>query len=260
MVRTDWPARHPAQVWIAAAALGPLIAALLTLPNPRLHDNHVTLVLVLAVALVAAAGRPPAGLLAALTTALAYDYFWTVPYYSLRIFRGDDILTVVLLVLVGGAIEQLSWWAGRQHAAAARRLTYLNALRSAAEPAVTGGPAGLDVVAETIRGLLDADLCRVVLDQSLPPTRLHSDGRVTRDGRGLDVDFQGLPTDDVIALVVPWSGSRPAFFAVTAASHVARPTREQRQVAALLAELAAGSLPAGGDDQVTSAPESSAPR
>jgi K+-sensing histidine kinase KdpD len=68
------------------------------LARPQLHENHVTLILVLAVAAVSAAGLRPAGLVAAATTAVAYDYFWTEPYYSLRIFDTQDILTVLLLV------------------------------------------------------------------------------------------------------------------------------------------------------------------
>jgi K+-sensing histidine kinase KdpD len=93
-------------VGVAAVFLGPVIAALLTLARPQLDENHVTLVLVLAVALISAAGLRPAGLVAAVTTALAYDYFWTEPQYSFRIFDSQDILTVVLLALVGGAVEQ----------------------------------------------------------------------------------------------------------------------------------------------------------
>jgi Domain of unknown function (DUF4118) len=58
----------------------------------------VTLILVLAVAVVSAAGLRPAGLVASVTTALGYDYFWTEPYYSFRVLDTQDILTVLLLV------------------------------------------------------------------------------------------------------------------------------------------------------------------
>ena len=203
----------------------------------------MTLILVLAVAVVSAAGLRPAGLVAAATTALAYDYFWTEPYYSFRIFNTNDILTVLLLVLVGGAIEQLSWWAGRQRAAAARRLDYLTALRRAAEPiAPETHAATLEAVSNMVSTVLDADSCRLVLGERMPMTVLHSDGSVTRAGRVMDVDTDGLPTDDVIAIPVPRPEAGPGYFAVIAATHVARPRPEQRQVAALLAHLAAGSL------------------
>src|SRR5207342_2992367 len=156
--------RHRAVVWLAAVFFGPLVAALLTLARPELHENHVTLVLVLAVAVVSAAGLRPAGLVAAVTTALAYDYFWTEPYYSFRIFNTNDILTVLLLVLVGGAIEQLSWWAGRQRAVAVRRRDYLTALRRAAEPiAPETHAATLQAILDTMCTVLDADSCDLVL-------------------------------------------------------------------------------------------------
>ena len=247
MVLSDWLARHRAVVWVAAVFLGPVVAALLTLGRPQLHENHVTLVLVLAVAAVSAAGLRPAGLVAAVMTALAYDYFWTEPYYSLRIFDSQDILTVLLLVVVGGAIEQLSWWAGRQHAVAARRLDYLNALRRAAEPIPPETQAAtLEAILDTVITVLDADSCDLVLDDRLPDTVLHGDGSVARGGRIMDVDTDGLPTDDVIAIPMPIPNDRPAYLAVTAATHVARPRVEQRQVAALLAHVAAQSLTAAG--------------
>jgi K+-sensing histidine kinase KdpD len=243
MALSDWLARHRALLWVAAIFLGPVVAGLLTLARPQLHENHVTLVLVLAVAVVSAAGLRPAGLVAAVTTALAYDYFWTEPYYSFRIFDTQDILTVILLVLVGGAIEQLSWWAGRQRATAARRLDYLTALRQAAEPmAPETHAAALEAISETISNVLSADSCRLVLGERLPATVLHDDGSVTRAGRVMNIDSDGLPTDDVIAIAVPRPDHRSGYFAVTAATHVARPRAEQRQVAALLSRLAAGSL------------------
>ena len=245
MALSDWLARHRPVVWVAAIFLGPAVAALLTLARPQLHENHVTLVLVLAVAVVSAVGLRPAGLVAAVTTGLAYDYFWTEPYYSFRIFDTQDILTVLLLVLVGGAIEQLSWWASGQHAVAARRLDYLNALRRAAEPIPPETQAAtLEAILDTMITVLDADSCDLVLDDRLPATVLHGDGTVTRAGRIMDVDTDGLPADGVIAIPVPIPDDGPAYFAVTAATHVARPRAEQRQVAALLAHLAAQSLTA----------------
>ena len=216
---SDWLTRHRPVVWFAAVFFGPAVAALLTLAGPQLHENHVTLLLVLAVAVVSAAGLRPAGLVAAATTALAYDYFWTEPYYSFRIFDTQDILTVLLLVLVGGAIEQLSWWAGRQHAVAARRLDYLNALRRAAEPiAPETHAATLEAISDTMITVLDADSCDLVLNDRLPATVLHGDGSVTRAGQIMDVDTAGLPTDDVIAIPVPSADDRAAYFAVTAAT------------------------------------------
>ena len=244
-MRTVWFGRGPG--WLVALLLGPLVAGLLTLARDHLDGTHVALVLVLVVAAVASAGRPPVGLVAAVTTGLAYDFFWTRPYESLRVLGAADVWTVVLLVLVGGAVEQLSWWGGRQRAAAARRTGYLDALKRAASPGSSGLP-GSETVGDAERAItevLGADVCRLVLDARLPTTVLHADGSVTRDGRVLPVDRDGLPTDDVIAVGVPVPGRPEAHFAVTASSQVARPTLEERQVAALLGRLAAALVSVG---------------
>src|SRR6478672_9263606 len=93
---------------------------------------------------------------------IAYDYFWTEPYYSFAILDAQDILTVLLLVIVGAAIEQLSWWGGRQKAVADQRLDYFTALRSAAAPIPTGAPAPtLDAMSNIVRTALDADSCQL---------------------------------------------------------------------------------------------------
>ena len=119
----------------------------------------------------------------------------------------------------------------------------MTALRRAADPiAPEAHAATLDAIADTMRNVLGADSCRLVLNERLPDTVLNGDGSVSRAGRLMNVDKDGLPTDDVIAIPVPSQDSRPAHFAVIAATHVARPLAEQRQVAALLAHLAADSL------------------
>ena len=124
MALSDWLARHRAVVWLAAVFLGPVVAGLLTLARPQLHENHVTLLLVLAVAMVSAAGVRPAGLVGAVTTGLAYDYFWTEPYYSFRILDTQDILTVILLVLGGRCCRaaQLVGWPSARHGCSPARL------------------------------------------------------------------------------------------------------------------------------------------
>ena len=102
--------------------------------------------------------------------------------------------------------------------------------------------AALEAISETVRSVLDADSSRLIMSERMPATVLHSDGTVTRSGGLMDVDKDGLPTDDVLAIPVPGPAARSGYFAVTAATHIARPRVEQRQVAALLAQLAAGAL------------------
>lgn len=236
LVDTLW-FRSRGLVWTTAILLGPVVAGVLTLIRGHVDSSHVALILVLAVAVVSAAGQPPAGLAAALTTALAFDFFWTEPYGSLSVFSGTDISTVVLLVLVGAAVELLSWWGGRQKVSAERRQSYLQSLTSAANGSGSTSELGVSSTEQAITAVLGADRTRFVPDGVQPETVMGMDGRVTRSGRELRVDVEGLPTDDVFAVPVPHATLPRAHFVVTASSALARPSLEQRQVAALLARL-----------------------
>lgn len=229
-------------VWVAAVVVGPLVAGLLTPFRPPLDGSHVALALVLVVAGVSALGLRGAGIAAAVTTGLAFDFFWTQPYGSLTIGNAGDIATVLLLVVVGAAIEQLSWWGRRQHADAARRQGYLSSLREVAVSGPGDGDTHLAAVCTALTTILDADRCTFDLGAGDASTTLQPDGTVVRDGRVLPVDRDGLPTDDSLTLPVTTDLGEPAHFTVTAASHVARPSVEQRHVAALLAALSASRL------------------
>jgi GAF domain-containing protein len=68
---------------------------------------------------------------------------------------------------------------------------------------------------------------------------LDHDGVLTRGGHVVDVDREGLPTDEYVALPV-FRGSRVVgHFLVTASTRVCYPSLEQRQVAVLLADQVA---------------------
>ncbi len=62
--------------------------------------------LVLAFVCVAAALiRPLAGFVTSIVAALALNYFHTVPIHSLRMTEGDEIFTVILLVVLGSSVS-----------------------------------------------------------------------------------------------------------------------------------------------------------
>jgi hypothetical protein len=108
------------------------------------------------------------------------------------------------------------------------------------------------VVPEVQRELVAAQIVEVLGVDSCtyadgPPTgahpRLQRDGSVTRGGHPVDVDRSGLPTDDVLELPLERGGLATGRFVVVAASQVVWPTLEQRQVAVVLADIAAGAAP-----------------
>ena len=103
-----------------------------------LANTSVALVLVLVIVGVAATGHRVAGLLAALSAAVWFDFFWTEPYQTLVISSRADVETAVLLLLVGVAITEIAAWGHRQQAAASREAGFRDGLLAAAEAVATG--------------------------------------------------------------------------------------------------------------------------
>lgn len=124
----------------ALAILVPIGVAVAFIPV-RSHVASADVVLVLVVVVLGAAlfgGRSP-GAVAAVSAALAFDFFQTRPYYSFRIDSAQDIETAALLLIVGLAIGDLVTRRRRDRAAAAssgaelERLHQLTALAAGGE-------------------------------------------------------------------------------------------------------------------------------
>lgn len=109
-----------------AAALGSIVviaAALLLAPaRDALGLANVALLLTLVVVAAAAIGGRTAGVTTAIVGALGFNAIHTQPYGTLRIDRTEDILTCVLMVVVGVAVGQLAHMAtDRGHRADSER-------------------------------------------------------------------------------------------------------------------------------------------
>ena len=103
------------RVAIAAAVVVPLAGAAILLPwRSSWPNTNVALLLVVTVVAVAAGGNRVAGALAAVSAAVWFDFFFTVPYERFSIAHSSDVTTFALLFAVGVAVSQL--------AARARRL------------------------------------------------------------------------------------------------------------------------------------------
>ena len=100
---------------VAVAVTGPLALAALLLPwRGSWSNTNVALLLVVAVVAIACLGNRLAWLvLAAVSAAVRFDFFFTVPYDRLTISRSADMTTFVLLLAVGVAVSQLASWARR---------------------------------------------------------------------------------------------------------------------------------------------------
>ena len=93
------------QLLIPLAMLIPLGTAMALVPL-RGHVSTDVIALLLALTVVAGgvlAGRA-GGIAAALMAAVGFDFFFTQPYLSLKIADGNDILTTLVLLMVGLAV------------------------------------------------------------------------------------------------------------------------------------------------------------
>lgn len=75
---------------------------------PRWGTAAVDLVYLPAVLAAAVLGGLGPALLAAILSALAYNYYFTAPYHTFRIYRPSDVVTVVILFLVAAVTSQLA--------------------------------------------------------------------------------------------------------------------------------------------------------
>lgn len=94
---------------LVVGGLGPIaVASALVAVRGTVHNANVALVLVVVVVLAAALGGRGAGILAAATAALSFNFFHTRPYLRLTIEDVADIETTLLLLAVGLVVGHLA--------------------------------------------------------------------------------------------------------------------------------------------------------
>ena len=244
---TDLLERRKSAVVTAAGVLPLLVCAVLSAFRDSVTAASAVLVLVLVVVGAASTGVRIAGLVAALSSGVWFDFFLTEPYQRLAIDDRNDIEATVLLIVIGAAVTEVALWGYRQQARANRRAGYLDGVLGTAEiVTLRHEPADvlIEHIADQIKHVLDVDGCRFVAgavhDPRIPI--LDHQGYVSRGDHRINVDRAGLPTDNVIALVVQRGNLTLGNYLLTASAHIARPTLEERKVAVLLADQAGSIL------------------
>jgi hypothetical protein len=228
---------------LALAVLAPLLVSLALLPlRDDIPNTDVALILVVVVVAVAASGRRAAGILAAVSAGIWFDFFFTEPYQRLTITDAADIETLVLLVVVGIAVTELSMWGHRQQALASREAGYLEGIRAAADAGATGGSTAelIKTVSKQLIEILRLHGCRYqagVAGLGGPP-RLRRDGQIVWHGAVWDVDRDGLPTEE-IELLVENGGQLCGRFLLSAAPDTAAPLTERRLAVTLADQVGA---------------------
>jgi Domain of unknown function (DUF4118) len=232
---------------VLAALLGPLaLAAGLAPFRAHFANTDAALLMVLMVVAIAANGYRAAGVLAALSAGVWFDFFLTAPYQRFTIDRRSDIETTALLLGVGIAVTELAAWGRRQHADASRLAGYFAGIQDAADVVATSSSPtmAIDHVCDQLTQILRLRRCRFdygrgVVGGGRP--RLRSDGQVAWRGGVYDVERDGLPQEQDIELLLASGPDYRGAFLLTAGPD-SRPSLAQRLVAVALADRAGAFL------------------
>lgn len=161
---------------VATVSLGALAALLVPLRS-WLGNTNVALVLVVGIVAAAALGGRVAGVAGSVAAALAYDFFHTLPHYTMTVHARVDRITTVLLLVVGVLAGEIVVRTQRARAVAHVREEELVRLRRAAHLASASDPADLVPMLEAeLTGLLGLWYCRfqrAPLDVPMPRLTRH---------------------------------------------------------------------------------------
>lgn len=149
---------------LATGFVAPLALCLILFPlRDSVPNTSAALLLVLALVGVASAGDRLAGLLAALSAGLGFDFFLTQPYESLSIASAADGQTALLLLGMGAAVIEIAYRGREQHAMASKRVGYLDGVEATAKIAAGGSasPSALiERVGDQIVQVMGLEKCR----------------------------------------------------------------------------------------------------
>jgi K+-sensing histidine kinase KdpD len=232
---------------LLGALVAPLALAAILVPfRGRFPNTDAALALLLVVVAVAANGYRLAGVLAAVSAAVWFDFFLTRPYERFTITRREDLETTILLLVIGVAVTEIAVWGRRQHAAASRRAGYLEGIHAAAQAVASGAsPSALiDQVASQLTRVLSLESCQFQHGAAGlgRPARMQHDGTViTVQQEPWDVDAEGFPPGTDTELLVESGGVFQGRFLMTPAPG-ARPALEQRLLAVALADQVGAAL------------------
>ena len=246
----------------ALGGLGALLTALVLVPFRNDIDNaNLALLLVLVVVVAAVLGGRGAAVVAAITATMAFDFFLTRPYNSMRIESADDIETVLILLAVGLVVGEVAARGRRSRRDRERAAEAISRVHRVAERVATGAP--LDEVARAVRTELTALLvlrdCWLELAPfQWPLPRLERAGTIESDehhwhGRGFAMPEYG------VQLPVLEGGREVARLVLIGDPDVAV-TLEERVVAVALADQLGSAFAVAAPDAVARVAEEAPPR
>jgi hypothetical protein len=186
---------------LAIGGLGPILVAGLLVPvRDHVASANVALVFVVVVVLAAALGGRWGGVIAAIVSAMSFDFFLTRPYGSLKIDRADDIIATILLLAVGLIVGEIVVWAHRGHRRSRRGRDEIQSIHRVAEQVAAGDRADtvLRSVQAELSGLLSLRGCEFEEPPfGAPLPRLERNGAIDATRRRFSRGEFALPAEGV---------------------------------------------------------------
>jgi signal transduction histidine kinase len=159
---------------LAVAVTAPVAVAAALVPlRGHISTTNVALLMIVAVVPVAFGSRV-AAIVAAVSAALAFDFFWTPPLFTLNTFSGQDLAGTAVYVAVGVLVGELASQNRRHRAKAEELVSEQAALRRVATLVAKGAPQGkvFAAAAEEVGWLADASTAQIF--------RYEPDGSIVR--------------------------------------------------------------------------------
>ncbi|MDX3854524.1 DUF4118 domain-containing protein [Streptomyces sp. AK02-01A] len=236
------------RIALGLSLVAPLVVALILVPfRTGLASTNLALILVVVVVAVSAMGNRLAGAVAALSSAVWFDFFLARPFQRFTINDTNDIVTAVLLLAVGLIVSQLAARARRLRVTTVIDAGLLARVHDTARLVQAAGSP--DVVVGQVRGQLIDILglrgCRFEYGSLLGhPARLEQDGTVVVDRKPWDLERLGWPRGE-IELRAAGNGHYRGRYMLRPSPDVV-PSRQARLVAVTLADDTGAALDTAG--------------
>ena len=239
--------RYRRRATLLAAAVVPLaLAAALVPVRAHYASPAAALTMVVVITVAAVIGDRVAGVVASISAALWFDFFYTRPYDSFTISHRPDLETTIAILVVGVVVTELAGRSRHHFAAANEAYDFVGTIRDVAEAGARG--ASDDVVIEracaALTSLLGLRDCAFSPDLEDPPlARLDPDGEVVHVGMVWPAGDIGIPgpRSEILAR---FAGRVVGRFILTPST--AQPVSRERRIAAVsVADAAAAALAAG---------------
>ena len=194
-------ASHRDAIAVIAALVLPVgVAALLVPFRASFANSAAALILAGVVVAVASNGSRLAGLIAAVSASIWFDFFLTRPYERFSITTRSDIETAISLVAVGIAVTELAVRNRRHGAIAVEESDYVGIVYYLSE-LVAQGMSSEQIIERATAELIDLLHLRACFFDASPAaleiTQIEHDGRVLVGSVEWDVAQSGLPGKEI---------------------------------------------------------------